>query len=235
MRTPIRDGQRVFIRTTALTFLAIVACLSRAGSAANVVRFPDPVTDEPPASERLPESVVVAGGCFWGVQAVFQHVKGVTSATSGYSGGTEKTARYEIVSSGATGHAESVRVVFDRSQTTLGQILKIFFAIAHDPTELNRQGPDEGTQYRSVIFVDGDSQKRIADAYIAQLNDAKIYRRRIVTQVVPLPGFYPAEGYHQNYFDKNPFDPYIVINDRPKVENLKKFFPAMYVKERPAG
>lgn len=229
MMISARARRGVFLWGIVLTVFAAYLGL-RGASAARGVPFPDPATDETLTAEHTQESIVVAGGCFWGVQAVFQHVKGVVSATSGYSGGAEKTAHYEIVSTGSTGHAESVRVVFDRSQTTLGQIFKVFFAVAHDPTELNRQGPDEGTQYRSAIFVDGESQARIADTYIAQLNDAKVFRRRIVTQVVPLAAFYPAEGYHQNYFDKNPFDPYILINDRPKVENLKKLFPAVYVK-----
>jgi len=162
---------------------------------------------------------------------VFQHVRGVQVATSGYAGGTAKNAKYEVVSTGTTGHAESVRVVFDRSQVTLGQLLKIFFSVVHDPTELNRQGPDEGTQYRSAIFYSGDAQKQIATAYVTQLNDLKIFTRRIVTQIAPLDGFFAAETYHQDYFAKNPFDPYIVINDRPKVENLRKLFAGSYVKQ----
>lgn len=192
--------------------------------------FPDPAVDVPLAAQRAEESVVVAGGCFWGVQAVYQHLKGVVSATSGYAGGSAKTARYEVVSSGRTGHAESVRIVFDRSQVTIGQLFKVFFQIAHDPTELNRQGPDEGPQYRSAIFVADAGQKKIADAYVAQLNTAKVFKRAIMTQISPLEGFYPAEEYHQNYVDKNPFDPYIVINDRPKVENLRKLYPSLFVR-----
>jgi peptide-methionine (S)-S-oxide reductase len=191
--------------------------------------FPEPSLDNPLAAAFAQESVVVAGGCFWGVQAVFQHVKGVTSATSGYAGGSEKTARYEVVSSGTTGHAESVRVVYDASQISLGQILKIFFRVVHDPTELNRQGPDEGPQYRSAIFYDSDRQRQIADAYIAQLGEAKAFRRRIVTQVVPLDAFYAAEAYHQDYATRHPFDPYIMINDRPKVDSLRSLYPAIYI------
>jgi peptide-methionine (S)-S-oxide reductase len=194
--------------------------------------FPDPAVDNTLAPAASEESIVLAGGCFWGVQAVFQHTKGVLTATSGYAGGTAKTARYDIVSSGTTNHAESVRVVFDRSQVTLGQILKVFFSIAHDPTELNRQGPDEGPQYRSAVFYAFDSQKKIAEAYTAQLGEARIFKRRIVTQVGPLDAFYEAEAYHQDYADKHPFDPYIMINDRPKVENLRKQLPAMYVDAR---
>jgi len=220
---------RVLIWCAAVAVLVLVIARSTGGS--REIPFPDPAVDAPLATSPAEETLVVAGGCFWGVQAVFQHVKGVTAATSGYAGGTAKTARYDIVSSGSTGHAESVRVAFDRSQVTLGQLLKIFFAVAHDPTELNRQGPDEGTQYRSVIFFANDAQKNIAAAYVAQLNDAGIFKRRIVTQVVPLDGFFAAESYHQDYFAKNPFEPYIVINDRPKVENLKKFFPAVYVQK----
>ncbi len=217
---------RIAVWTATVAFVAFAIARSTGG--AKEISFPDPSVDAPLAAESAEESVVVAGGCFWGVQAVFQHVKGVRAATSGYAGGAAKTARYELVSSGTTGHAESVRVVFDRSQVTLGQLLKVFFAVAHDPTEVNRQGPDEGPQYRSVVFYSGDAQRNITNAYITQLNDAHIFKRRIATQVVPLDGFFAAEGYHQDYFSKNPFDPYIVINDRPKVENLKKFFPGVY-------
>jgi peptide-methionine (S)-S-oxide reductase len=163
---------------------------------------------------------------------VFQHLSGVVSATSGYSGGTAKTATYDQVSRGGTGHAEAVRVVYDPSRLTLGQVLKIFFVVAHDPTEMNRQGPDEGPQYRSSIFFDGADQKRIAEAYVAQLNAARVFKRPIATSVVPLDGFYVAESYHQDYAAKHPFDPYIMINDRPKVENLRKRFPALYTEPR---
>jgi peptide-methionine (S)-S-oxide reductase len=195
--------------------------------------FPDPAVDNPLAASPEQESIVVAGGCFWGVQAVYQHLKGVVSATSGYAGGTARTATYDVVSSGTTGHAESVRVVFDRSQISLGRILKVFFAVAHDPTQLNRQGPDEGTQYRSAVFFSDTAQKKVAEAYVAQLADAKVFKRRIVTQIAPLDAFYPAEAYHQDYASKHPFDPYIVINDRPKVENLRRLFPQAYVEPRP--
>ncbi|HEY7289730.1 MAG TPA: peptide-methionine (S)-S-oxide reductase MsrA [Vicinamibacterales bacterium] len=191
--------------------------------------FPEPAIDNPVVPGAAPESAVLAGGCFWGVQAVFQHVKGVVNATSGYAGGSEKNARYDIVSRGSSGHAESVRVVYDASQVSFGQLLRIFFAVAHDPTELNRQGPDEGTQYRSVIFYSGQRQREIADAYVEQLTGAKVYRHRIVTQIVPLEAFYPAEEYHQNYYTRHPYEPYIMINDRPKVDALKKFFASVYV------
>jgi len=171
---------------------------------------------------------VVAGGCFWGIQAVFQHVKGVISATSGYSGGEAKTAEYEMVSTGETGHAESVKITYDPSQITYGELLRVFFSVAHDPTQLNRKGPDDGTQYRSVIFYGNDEQKKIAQAYIAQLDQAKSFPRPIVTQVVPLKAFYPAEAYHQNYATLHPNQPYIVFNDAPKVAHLRQEFPDLY-------
>jgi peptide-methionine (S)-S-oxide reductase len=172
---------------------------------------------------------VLAGGCFWGIQAVFEHVKGVTSATAGYSGGAANTAQYETVSTGRTGHAESVKVVYDPSQISFGQILKVFFSVAHDPTELNRQGPDEGTQYRSVIFYATEDQKRIAQAYVGQLNGAKLFAQPIVTQIAALQAFYPAEGYHQNYAEHHPDEPYIAINDLPKVDHLKQTLSELYV------
>ncbi|MFZ0759403.1 MAG: peptide-methionine (S)-S-oxide reductase MsrA, partial [Candidatus Sulfotelmatobacter sp.] len=164
------------------------------------------------------------------IQAVFQHVKGVLSATSGYSGGKMKNPDYESVSSGQTGHAESVQIVYDPSQVTYGELLRVFFSVAHDPTELNYQGPDEGTQYRSLIFYGNDGQKRIADAYIAQLSEARVYKHKIVTQVVPLQVFYPAEGYHQNYAKLHPDNPYIMMNDAPKVADLRRELPDLYDK-----
>jgi peptide-methionine (S)-S-oxide reductase len=207
-----------------LTVLAgTIAC--QAGSGAAV---PSPAVDEAKAAAPGKQMAVVAGGCFWGIQAVFQHVKGVVSATSGYSGGKMKNPDYETVSSGQTGHAESVQIVYDPSQVTYGELLRVFFSVAHDPTELNYQGPDEGTQYRSVIFYNNDEQKRIADAYIAQLDAAKVYKHKIVTQVVPLQAFYPAEGYHQNYAKIHPNNTYIMLNDAPKVANLRKEFPELY-------
>jgi peptide-methionine (S)-S-oxide reductase len=171
---------------------------------------------------------VFAGGCFWGVEAVFRHVKGVSSAVSGYAGGTAQTADYEKVSSGATRHAESVQVTYDPAVVTYGQLLRVFFSVAHDPTQLNRQGPDVGTQYRSAIFFVNDEQKSVAQAYINQLNQAKSFSRPIATEVVALPAFYPAEAYHQNYAARNPTQPYIVIHDLPKVANLKQEFPTLY-------
>jgi peptide-methionine (S)-S-oxide reductase len=203
-----------------------VAC--RAGGASAAV--PAPVVDEVKAAAKGKETAVVAGGCFWGIQGVFSHVKGVHSATSGYSGGTVKNPDYETVSSGRTGHAESVQIVYDPAKVTYGELLRVFFSVALDPTEVNRQGPDTGTQYRSVIFYSNDEQKRIAEAYIAQLDQAKVFRGPIVTQVVALEKFYEAEGYHQNYFEQHPSDPYIVYNDAPKVANLRKEFPELYSK-----
>ena len=175
------------------------------------------------------QTVVLAGGCFWGIQAVFEHVKGVSSATAGYSGGDPATAQYETVSTGTTGHAESVRVVYDPARISFGQLLKVFFSVAHDPTELDRQGPDEGTQYRSVIFAAGEDQRRIAQAYIDQLNRARVFPRPVVTRVVALQGFYPAESYHQDYAERHPNEPYIAINDLPKLEHLKQMLPELYV------
>ena len=193
------------------------------------VMVPAPAADSALASAPGQQTVVFAGGCFWGVQAVFQHVKGVISATSGYSGGDKKNAEYERVSTGMTGHAESVQVVFDPSQVTYGQLLYVFFTVVHDPTQKNRQGPDEGTQYRSVVFYTTDEQKSLTETYIAQLEAAHVFKHKIVTQVVPLKAFYPAEAHHQNYATLHPDEPYIFYNDAPKVANLKKGFPSLYV------
>ena len=212
-----------------LLFLVVIAgtVACTAGNAAGFV-VPAPTVDAAKAAKPGEQTAVVAGGCFWGIQAVFQHVKGVKSATSGYSGGEAKTAQYEIVSTGESGHAESVKVVYDPAQVTYGQLLHVFFSVAHDPTELNRQGPDDGTQYRSVIFYGNDEQKKIAEAYIAQLDKAKAFPRPIVTQVVPLKAFYAAEDYHQNYATLHPNQPYIFFNDAPKVAHLKQEFPELY-------
>jgi len=208
--------------------LGTAACNAKASPPGPI---PAPALDAPRASAPGRQMTVVSGGCFWGVQAVFQHVKGVIGATSGYSGGSAKTAAYETVSTGRTGHAESVQIVYDPSQVTFGELLRVFFSVAHDPTELNYQGPDEGTQYRSAIFYNGDEQKRIAEAYITQLDNAKVFRHKIVTQVVPLEAFYPAEAYHQNYAALHPTQPYIMFNDAPKVEHLRQEFPEMYVEK----
>jgi peptide-methionine (S)-S-oxide reductase len=218
---------RRFINTLVLFCLAITLSCRAATPA---VKLPNPASDEPLSKSKGTQTVVLAGGCFWGIQAVFEHVKGVTSATAGYSGGSAQTAQYETVSTGETGHAESVRVVYDPSQVSFGQILKVFFSVAHNPTELNRQGPDEGTQYRSVIFYSNNEQRRITQAYIDQLNRAKVFSSPIVTQVVALKTFYPAEAYHQGYAEHHPNEPYIAINDLPKLEHLKQMFPELYVK-----
>jgi peptide-methionine (S)-S-oxide reductase len=199
-----------------------------AGSAPTVTALPDPALDQPVAAAKGEQTIVLAGGCFWGVQAVFQHVKGVVSATSGYAGGTVSSPSYDHVSSGSTGHAESVKIVFDSSQVSLGQLLKVFFSVAHDPTELNRQGPDVGTQYRSAVFYTTEAQRQVVQAYIAQLTKAKAFHDPIVTQVAPLKAFYEAEGYHQNYYNLHPNQSYIVINDRPKVEALKAQFAPLW-------
>ena len=204
-----------------------LACNAITNATADV-KIPDPVVSAPLATATSEQTVVFAGGCFWGVEAVFEHVKGVTDVTSGYAGGDAKTANYKAVSGGATGHAEAVRITYDSSQISYQQLLKIFFAVAHDPTELNRQGPDTGTQYRSAIFYIDENQQRIARAYITQLDQAKVFKRPIVTQVVALDSYYKAEAYHQDYLAHHPNEPYIVINDQPKVANLRKQFPDLY-------
>lgn len=215
------------LKLIAALLIAAIACgTANAAPAA----LPDPMLDTPLVKTKSEASIVLAGGCFWGIQAVFQHIKGVTSATSGYAGGSSITAHYEIVSTGATGHAEAVKIVYDPSQITLGQILKVFFSVAHDPTELNRQGPDHGTQYRSAIFFESLEQQKIAQAYIDQLQAAKIFPAPIVTKVEPLSAFYEAEPYHQNYATLHPDNMYIVINDAPKIRALEKEFPNFYVK-----
>jgi peptide-methionine (S)-S-oxide reductase len=210
----------IFIMST------MVAC---SAAKARAVMIPDPVVDIPLAATKGEQTAVLAGGCFWGIEAVFEHVKGVSGVTSGYAGGGADTAHYELVSTGETGQAESVKITYDPSQISYGQLLKVFFAVAHDPTELNRQGPDTGTQYRSAIFYSTDEQKRIALAYINQLNQARVFERPIVTQVAALSSFYQAEAYHQDYAVRHPNDTYIVINDLPKVANLRQQFPKLYV------
>jgi peptide-methionine (S)-S-oxide reductase len=218
---------RVSVRMFAMMLTVLAGTLAcQAGS--GVAAVPAPAIDQPKAATAAKQTATIAGGCFWGIQSVFQHVKGVLSATSGYSGGTVKNPDYDTVSSGRSGHAESVQIVYDSSQVTYGELLRVFFSVAHDPTQLNYQGLDEGTQYRSVIFYSNDEQKKIAEAYVAQLEQAKVYKHKIVTQVVPLQAFYPAEGYHQNYAELHPNQPYIVYNDAPKVANLRKEFPEMY-------
>ena len=211
--------------TLALAF-PMLACTA---NAAPKVPVPPPQADAPLAAAGGKETAVFAGGCFWGTQSVFERVKGVIKTTAGYSGGSAATASYDQVTTETTGHAESVEIVYDPSRITYGQLLRIFFSVAHDPTQLNRQGPDVGTSYRSVIFYASDEQKRIATAYIAQLDSAKVFKKPIVTQVVPLKAFYRAEDYHQDYALHNPDNPYIMICDRPKVEALKKEFPELFV------
>ncbi len=217
-----------FTRFALILFGSLVGATACNAKASPSVALPSPALDAARASAPGQQTAVFAGGCFWGVQAVFQHVKGVISATSGYAGGSAKNAEYEILSTGETGHAESVQIVYDSSQITYGKLLRVFFSVAHDPTQLNRQGPDAGTQYRSAIFYSNDKQKRIAEAYIAQLDAAKVLPHRIVTQVAPLKAFYPAEAYHQNYAALHPNQPYIVYNDAPKVEHLRQQFPDLY-------
>src|ERR1700712_1662088 len=199
------------------------AVLAGIGSAASFV-VPAPQVDEP-AQASAQETAVLAGGCFWGVQGVFQHVKGVSQAESGYAGGQQATADYETVSTGSTGHAESVRITYDPTQVTFGQLLRIYFSVVQDPTQLNRQGPDEGTQYRSAIFAQDATQQRVADAYLAQLSKAAVFPAPIVTKVEPNTGFFPAEQYHQDYLNSNPTASYIAINDMPKANGLKRSFP----------
>lgn len=197
-------------------------------AAADVTTVPAPRMDAPLASSGRDETIVLAGGCFWGVQAVFEHVRGVRSAVSGYAGGTVASPSYEDVSSGTTGHAESVQVTFDASQVSLGTLLQVFFSVAHDPTQKDRQGPDVGTQYRSAVFYTSDEQRHVVEAYLKQLTDAKTYSRPIVTQVAPLRAFYPAEAYHQHYAMLHPDSPYIATFDLPKVAALKTRFPSLY-------
>ena len=191
-------------------------------------RVPAPTVDLAAAPMAKTESAVFAGGCFWGVQGVFQHVKGVNNAVSGYAGGDAKTARYEAVGSGRTGHAEAVRITYDPQQISYGKLLQIYFSVAHDPTELNRQGPDSGTQYRSTVFAENADQARIAKEYIAQINQAKTYGKPLATTVELTKPFYAAEDYHQDYLTLNPNQPYIVFNDLPKIDDLKKLFPEIY-------
>jgi peptide-methionine (S)-S-oxide reductase len=218
---------RLALCAAALGALAISAvAITPSLAAEDAVVIPAPAMDAK-AADGI-QTVVVAGGCFCGVQGVFQHTAGVVNAVSGYAGGNKSTASYEIVSTGTTGHAESVEIKYDPKKISYGKILQIFFSVAHDPTQLNRQGPDSGTQYRSAIFTTSDEQQKVTDAYIAQLNAAKVYRKPIVTKVGPLQGFFPAEAYHQDYLTLHPSQPYIAYNDIPKVENLKKLFADNY-------
>ena len=213
----LRSG---FTRLISAGALPVLVALALAGAAS--------AAQSAPQSAGTPQTAVFAGGCFWGVDGVFKHVKGVTRVVSGYAGGEAPTAHYEVVSTGNTGHAESVEVTYDPSQLSYDDLLKVFFLVAHDPTELNRQGPDEGTQYRSAIFFADAQQRKLADDYIAKLKREKTFSDPIVTQVVPLKAFYPAEDYHQNYLERHPDNPYIAINDLPKIESLREKFPNLY-------
>lgn len=213
----------------AASFMAVAGVFSVSHSSAEEARaIPAPKLDEPVGQNGRMETAVFAGGCFWGVQGVFQHVKGVKEAVSGYAGGDKGSAHYQAVGTGRTGHAESVRVTFDPSKVSYGRLLQIYFSVAHDPTELNRQGPDSGTQYRSTIFPASDAQAKVATAYVAQLNAAHVFSKPIVTTIESGRHFFPAEDYHQNFLARNPAYPYIVINDLPKVTNLKRLYPKSY-------
>jgi peptide-methionine (S)-S-oxide reductase len=221
---------RLSLCAAAIGALAIAAFATAPSLAAeDAVVIPAPAADAQAAGSI--QTAVIAGGCFWGVQGVFQHTAGVVNAVSGYAGGSKATADYSTVSNGTTGHAESVEIKFDPKKISYGKILQIFFSVAHDPTQLNRQGPDSGTQYRSAIFTTNDEQKKVAEAYIAQLNAAKVYKKPIVTKIGPLEAFYPAEAYHQDYLTLHPNQPYIAYNDIPKVENLKKIFADNYIEK----
>src|SRR5579864_689167 len=212
-----------------LTFILTMTALGCTAKAAPSTPIPAAKVDLPFAKTSGKQTAVFAGGCFWGTQAVFERLKGVIHTTAGYSGGSATTATYDQVTTETTGHAESVEVIYDPSKITYGQLLRIFFSVAHDPTQLNRQGPDVGTSYRSVIFYVNEEQKKIASAYIEQLNQAKVFSKPIVTEVTPLQGFYRAEGYHQDYALKHPEDPYIQVCDRPKVGALQQQFPEYFV------
>ncbi|WP_210485334.1 peptide-methionine (S)-S-oxide reductase MsrA [Microvirga antarctica] len=222
----LRAAAPGLLAVTVLAPALVSAPSSPAFAVESAFVIPAPAIDQPPQGKT--ETAILAGGCFWGVQGVFQHVKGVTSAVSGYSGGSAETAKYETIGSGRTGHAEAVKITFDPQQITYGRILQIYFSVAHDPTELNRQGPDTGTQYRSAVFPTDADQARVAGAYIDQLNKAKVYPKTIATKIEPLKAFYPAEDYHQDFLTRNPSYPYIVINDLPKIDNLKMMFKDAY-------
>lgn len=230
MRSPVIGRGFALALIFGLIFWTAVRSIGARPPTTPRMPFPTPTVDEPLTAAKGRDLAVLAGGCFWGVQGVFEHLKGVTSVTAGYSGGRMKSPSYEMVSSGLTGHAESVSIVFDPAQITYGQILMVYFAVAHDPTQLNRQGPDTGSQYRSAIFYSNDQQKRIAEAYVAQLDAASVYPRKFVTKIVPFEVFYRAEEYHQDYLANHPNDPYIVYNDLPKLERLKQQFPKFYRK-----
>ena len=223
--------RRIALAVATASVVALSELASPSFAAEEAFIIPPPASDVAP-SDGL-KTFVLAGGCFWGVQGVYQHTKGVTNAVSGYAGGKASTAQYEIVGSGRTGHAEAVQITYDPKQVTLGKLLQIYFSVAHDPTQLNRQGPDSGTQYRSTVFTSDPQERKLVEAYIAQLNAAKVYKKTIATTLEPLQGFYPAEEYHQDYLTLHPNQPYIVFNDLPKIENLKKIFTDNY-RDKPA-
>ena len=213
--------------TLALALVALLGACGVAGARSKPVTLPDPKVDAPLAAGK-DQVAVFAGGCFWGIEAVFEHVKGVKTAVSGYAGGSAMTAKYDLIGTGQTGHAEAVRVVYDPAVVSYGQLLKVYFSVAHNPTQLNRQAPDVGPQYRSEIFATTPAQQTLAKAYIGQLSAAKAFSAQIVTKVGPLKAFYPAEAYHQDYLRLHPDEPYIVYNDAPKLVHLKQFFPKLY-------
>ena len=225
-----------WISLISLTAIATVAGFSylvrsspMSSTSASMKRtLPSPAIDMPKSTAKGEQTLVLAGGCFWGVEAVFEHLKGVSNVVSGYSGGSARTAQYERVGSGQTGHAEVVKITYDPAKISYGQLLKVYFSVAHDPTQLNRQGPDIGSQYRSAIFFSNPEQKRVAHAYIQQLNQAQVFPKAIVTQLTPLTGFYAAEEYHQNFIARNPNYPYVVIHDLPKLNQLKQQFASLY-------
>ena len=226
---------RKFLLMSSAIAVSTWAYLGSSAAAENAVKLPPPTLDTPPSAQAAPatrETAVFAGGCFWGVQAVFQHTRGVLNAVSGYAGGQKETASYASIGSGRTGHAESVQITYDPKQISYGKLLQIYFSVAHDPTQLNRQGPDSGTQYRSAVFYQDTSQKQVAERYIAQLDAAKVFTGKIVTQLTPLSAFYPAEAYHQDYATRNPRSPYIARFDLPKIANLKSVMPELY-REKP--
>lgn len=218
----------IALATASVLALSWFAVPSRAAEEAFII--PPPVSDV--ASTDGVKTLVLAGGCFWGVQGVYQHTNGVVKAVSGYAGGQARTANYETVSGGTTGHAESVQITYDPKKVTLGKLLQIYFSVVHDPTQLNRQGPDSGTQYRSTVFTSDPQERKVVEAYIAQLNAANVYKKKIATTLEPLQAFYPAEEYHQDYLTLHPNQPYIAFNDLPKIENLKKIFADSY-REKP--
>jgi peptide-methionine (S)-S-oxide reductase len=228
MAASIKNRLRYVAASLAIVGAALLAFHVQSPRAAeSAVKVPPPVEDSANNATGV-QKVILAGGCFWGVQAVFQHVKGVTSAVSGYAGGAPEKANYSAVSTGLTGHAESVEIVFDPKVVSYGQVLQVFFSVAHDPTQLDRQGPDVGSQYRSEIFTQDEAQAALAKSYIAQLDKAAVYRQKIVTKIEPLKTFSAAEAYHQDYLVHHPNQPYIVYNDLPKIENLKRLFPDLY-------